>query len=102
MHAPRIPTALSLLLAFAPATALAGPATTIGQLRAGAADPAEVAVTATVSADFREGLGGVFVQDGGDGDPATPDGLFVRPVEGVQFPEGVAAGQECRFQGRLF
>ncbi|WP_028920191.1 ExeM/NucH family extracellular endonuclease [Pseudoxanthomonas suwonensis] len=101
MHAPRIPTALSLLLAFTPATALAGPATAIGQLRAGAAEAAEVAVTATVSADFREGLGGVFVQDGGDGDPGTPDGLFVRPTEGVQFPEGVAAGHECRFQGRL-
>lgn len=60
-----------------------------------------VVLTATVSADFREGLDGVFVQDAGDGDPATSDGLFVRAAEGFKFPAGLAPGRQCRFHGRV-
>ncbi|WP_165967453.1 ExeM/NucH family extracellular endonuclease [Luteimonas aestuarii] len=36
-----------------------------------------VTVEGVVTADMREGLGGWFVQDAGDGDPATSDGLFI-------------------------
>lgn len=36
-----------------------------------------VTIEGVVTADLREGLGGWFVQDAGDGDPATSDGLFI-------------------------
>lgn len=36
-----------------------------------------VDIEGTVTGEFGEGLGGWFVQDGGDGDPATSDALFV-------------------------
>ncbi|WP_425501681.1 ExeM/NucH family extracellular endonuclease [Pseudoxanthomonas koreensis] len=82
-----------------------GRAVAIAQVQGrGAASPLAgepVVLTATVSADFREGLGGLFVQDAGDGDAATSDGLFVRAAEGFQFPADVAAGRQCRFHGRV-
>ncbi|SBV37761.1 putative extracellular nuclease [uncultured Stenotrophomonas sp.] len=41
-------------------------------------DGERVTIEGMVTADLRAGLGGVFVQDAGDGDAATSDGLFVR------------------------
>ncbi len=38
----------------------------------------QVTVQGVVTGNFARGLGGVFVQDAGDGDPATSDGLFVQ------------------------
>jgi len=98
-----------LLLLLASAPVLAGDAPVVlahvGQAQgSGPRSPLAgqpVAFTATVGADFREGLGGVFVQDAGDGDAATSDGLFVRAAEGFVFPDGLAVGRQCRFQGRL-
>src|SRR5690606_42154467 len=46
----------------------------------GAASPLldqHVTVEGVVTGNFARYLGGWFVQDGGDGDPATSDGLFV-------------------------
>lgn len=98
---------LLVLLAAAPVIAgdTPGVLSHIGQAQGdGARSPLAgkpVTFTATVGADVRAGLGGLFVQDRGDGDPATSDGLFVRPAEGFTFPDGLAAGRQCRFQGRL-
>lgn len=105
----RLPVLHALLLAMAPIPALAADTAIelshIGQAQGdGARSPLAgqpVAFSATVGADFREGLGGLFVQDRGDGDPATSDGLFVRPAEGFAFPDDLAMGRQCRFQGRL-
>ena len=58
-------------------------------------------VTGTVSADFRDGLGGLYVQDGGDGDPATSDALFVQAADGFAFPAALETGTRCRFHGRV-
>ncbi|HBK45693.1 MAG TPA: nuclease, partial [Xanthomonadaceae bacterium] len=55
----------------------------------------EVVVEGVVVADLREGLGGVFVQDAGDGDPATSDALF---VQGRIATIG-AAGDRVRVRG---
>jgi predicted extracellular nuclease len=104
MHALPSFRSLSLLLA----ATVAGPAAAavpIGQVQgAGPRSPLAgqaVLVTGTVSADFREGLGGFYVQDGGDGDSATSDGLFVQAAEGFAFPAALAAGMQCRFGGRV-
>lgn len=101
---PRPLPTLFLLLSALPAAARP-PAASIGQLQGSAARSpqagAEVVVTATVSADLRAGLGGVFVQDGGDGDPRTSDGLFVQAAEGFAFPDALAVGTQCRFHGRV-
>ncbi|AKC88262.1 endonuclease [Pseudoxanthomonas suwonensis] len=91
------------------ALAVAGPAgaatLAIGQVQgSGPRSPLEgqaVSVAGTVSADFREGLGGLYIQDAGDGDPATSDGLFVQAADGFEFPAGLAAGARCRFHGRV-
>ncbi|KRG45139.1 hypothetical protein ARC78_02835 [Stenotrophomonas pictorum JCM 9942] len=56
-----------------------------------------VTVEAMVTADMRDGLGGVFVQDAGDGDAATSDALFVRLPDGQQ----VQAGQWLRLRGTV-
>ena len=40
-----------------------------------------VVVEGRVTGNFVEGLGGFFLQDAGDGDPATADGLFVVPAD---------------------
>ncbi|GAB3511582.1 ExeM/NucH family extracellular endonuclease [Pseudoxanthomonas daejeonensis] len=100
----RLP-ALLLLLGVLPAVARPAAEPAIGQLQGdGPRSPLvgeQVTVTATVSADFREGLGGIFVQDAGDGDPRTSDGLFVQPVEGFAFPDNLGVGTQCRFHGRV-
>ncbi|OHE87819.1 MAG: hypothetical protein A2579_10860 [Lysobacterales bacterium RIFOXYD1_FULL_69_11] len=61
----------------------------------------EAWVEGVVTADFRggDGLGGVFVQDAGDGDPATSDALFVADVQGVDPLPGV--GQRVRLHGTV-
>jgi len=51
-------------------------------------------VNGVVVAIFPE-LGGAFVQDGGDGDPATSDALFLHGAAGV------APGQRVRARGRV-
>ena len=105
--APPTLAALWLLSTAAPLMATDAPLALshIGQAQGtGARSPLEgrqASFTATVSGDFREGLGGVFVQDRGDGDPASSDGLFVRSADGHAFPGDLAEGRQCRFQGRL-
>ena len=75
--------ALSLSLALAPHAIARVPAViAIGQVQ-GAGERSllegqRVTVEGAVTADFRAGLGGVFVQDAGDGDAATSDALFVQ------------------------
>lgn len=60
-------------------------------------DGGRVTIEGMVSADLRAGLGGVFVQDAGDGDAATSDGLFVR-----MGPEPAARpGQWLRITGTV-
>jgi len=98
---------LPLLLA---AILLAGPATAasvlpIGQVQGTSARSPllgqQVQVAGTVSADFRDGLGGFYIQDAGDGDPASSDGLFVQAAEGFAFPASLATSMQCRFGGRV-
>jgi predicted extracellular nuclease len=105
MHSRRAAAVFALLVLPATSLAARSPQVAIGQIQGdGAQSPLAgqpVVLTATVSADFRDGLGGVFVQDAGDGDPATSDGLFVRAAEGFEFPAGLAPGRQCRFHGRV-
>lgn len=56
-------------------------------------------VEGVVSAQFSAGLGGFFLQDAGDGDPATSDGLFVVSVPGGR--NAVAAGDRLRVEGSV-
>jgi len=60
-----------------------------------------VTVEGTVTADFRTGLEGFYLQDGGDGDPRTSDGIFVRLPEGVAAPDTLAVGARCRVRGTV-
>ena len=41
----------------------------------------QVSIAGVVTGNFSRGLGGVFVQDAGDGDAATADGIFVERVD---------------------
>jgi len=56
-----------------------------------------VTVEGVVTGNFARYLGGWFVQDGGDGDPATSDGLF---VVADHAPE-LRAGDRVRLHGRV-
>lgn len=60
-------------------------------------DGREVAIQGVVTADTREGLAGLFVQDADDGDDATSDGVFVTGVA----DRSVAAGTRLRIVGRV-
>ncbi|MGV8959860.1 MAG: ExeM/NucH family extracellular endonuclease [Stenotrophomonas sp.] len=84
-----------------PAHALQPAVMAVGQVQGTAArspyDGKQVTVEAMVTADMRAGLGGVFVQDGGDGNPATSDALFV--IAGPEQP--VHAGQWLRIRGTV-
>src|SRR5690606_18358793 len=60
-------------------------------------DGERVMVEGVITADMRDGLGGVFVQDGGDGDAATSDGLFVQLASG----QAVQPGQWLRISGTV-
>jgi predicted extracellular nuclease len=78
------------------------PATRIGAIQ-GSANATQLAgarveVEAVVTADFRDGLGGFFLQDADgerDGDPATSDGLFVFSSVAIE------VGQRVRLAGTV-
>ena len=57
----------------------------------------QVVVEGVVTADGRQGLGGLFVQDQGDGDDATSDALF---VQGGDAP-ALAVGDRVRVHGEV-
>ena len=111
----RIPLAAARLLrgtlllgALLPAAAGARPPAplTIGAVQGEAATSPwqgrEVTVEGVVSADFRAGLSGLFLQDGGDGDPLTSDAVFVRiDAAGLSVPGNLAMGTRCRVTGRV-
>ena len=99
---------LSSLLALSTSIALAAPvlakapqAIAIGKVQGnGERSPLQgqaVTIEGAVIADLREGLGGVFVQDGGDGDAATSDALFVQ----VDAAQELRAGQWLRISGTV-
>ena len=99
----------ALLLAVIPALAFAdaGSPLAIGQVRGtGHSSPMlgrAVIVEGIVTADFREGLGGFYLQDGGDGDPATPDAIFVQ-LAADPAPEDsdpVRVGSRVRVEGTV-
>lgn len=58
----------------------------------------EVEIEGTVTGHFARHLGGWFVQDHGDGDPATSDGLFVLGGPAVG---GLRQGARVRVRGRV-
>lgn len=79
---------------------------TIGSVQGpGAASPvvgSTVLVEGTVVGDFQDGLNGYFVQDAGDGDPATSDGVFVFAPGGDPVSVGdvvSVAGEVSEFDG---
>ena len=59
-----------------------------------------VIVQGTVTGNFIEGLGGFFLQDGGDGDPLTSDAIFVVPPKASK--ARLRAGDTVRVEGRVF
>ena len=97
---------VAVLLALAGCRSMPGtPVQAIGTVQ-GSGDRSPIAgntvwVEGVVTADFRsgDGLGGVFVQDAGDGDPATSDALFVAAAPGVGPLPGV--GQRARLHGTV-
>jgi len=100
-HLPAL-LALSLSVALAPQAVARTPAVlAIGQVQgSGPRSPLEgrqVTIEGFVSADLRAGLGGVFLQDAGDRDPATSDALFVQLDPARALP----AGQWLRVTGTV-
>lgn len=55
-----------------------------------------VSIEGIVTGEFGEGLGGWFVQDAGDGDPATSDALFVETTN-----RDAHANDRVRIRGRV-
>ncbi|MEJ1097367.1 MULTISPECIES: ExeM/NucH family extracellular endonuclease [unclassified Pseudoxanthomonas] len=61
-----------------------------------------VIVEGVVTADLREGLGGFFLQDAGDGDAKTSDGIFVmQALDPAAKDEIVRVGQRVRVEGKV-
>ncbi len=60
----------------------------------------QVLVQGVITGQFIDGLGGFFLQDAGDGDGGTSDGLFVVPVKALK--TRLRAGDAVRVQGRVF
>ena len=60
----------------------------------------EITVVGVVTGNFSEGLGGFFLQNEGDGDPRTSEGLFVMATEGSVLPD-VQAGDRVRVSGLI-
>ena len=58
-----------------------------------------VTVEGVVTGNFATGLGGFFIQDAGDGDASTSDGLLVLPA--ADDLPAVQAGQRLRVHGRV-
>ncbi|MGB3394108.1 MAG: ExeM/NucH family extracellular endonuclease [Stenotrophomonas sp.] len=83
------------------ATSVAPPLLAIGAVQGSGErsphDGERVTIEGMVTADLRAGLGGVFVQDAGDGDAATSDGLFVR----MEPEQNVQPGQWLRITGTV-
>jgi len=97
------PFCIALLLALVTAIAHAAPPLPIGEIQGtGAASTQlgrEVTVEGVVTADFSRGLGGWFIQDTGDGDPASSDALFV--LSGKRRPPVPAVGSRVRVRGEV-
>ena len=109
MSLSRLPTPLLLALVCAAVTASTHAAVkrdviTIGRTQGhGDRSPMEgqqVIVQGVITGDFRDGLGGFFLQDAGDGDAATSDALFVVPPKSLKAT--LRAGDAVRVQGRVF
>jgi predicted extracellular nuclease len=100
---------LALLFAATPVLAATGAGTplAIGQVRgSGLSSPMPgrtVVVEGIVTADFREGLGGFFLQDSGDGDPATPDAIFVQLAAdpAPEHSDPIRVGSRVRVEGTI-
>ncbi len=96
--------ALAALCACASTPGRAESVLKIGQVQgSGARSPLEgkvVTVQGTVTADFRAGLNGFFLQDEGDGDAATSDALFVSAAAEAALPD-VHAGQRWQISGSV-
>ena len=60
----------------------------------------QVIVQGTVTGNFVDGLGGFFLQDGGDGDAFTSDALFVVPPKASKTK--LRTGDTVRVYGRVF
>lgn len=71
----------------------------------GAGSPLEgqtVIIEGVVTADLREGLSGFFLQDTGDGDTKTSDGLFVMYAAGPAADNAlVRVGRRLRVEGKV-
>lgn len=104
---PRSLSALILCACAGAASAQGAETLAIGRVQGdGASSPMagrSVVVEGVVTADLRPGLGGFFLQDAGDGDPATSDALFV--VQAADAPAGDGAtprvGQRYRVHGEV-
>ncbi|HYM86288.1 MAG TPA: nuclease, partial [Pseudoxanthomonas sp.] len=59
-----------------------------------------VIVQGTITGNFVDGLGGFFLQDGGDSDAFTSDAVFVVPPKASK--TRLRAGDTVRVQGRMF
>lgn len=109
MSLSRLPASLLLALACAGVAASTHAAVkrsviTIGRTQGhGDRSPMEgqpVIVQGVVTGDFRDGLGGFFLQDAGDGDAATSDALFVIPPKSLK--AALKAGDAVRVYGNVF
>lgn len=100
---PRLPqAALSLALCAALPAAVAAPtALPIGTVQGNQArssyEGKAVTIEGVVTADWRDSLGGFFVQDAGDGNDATSDALFVQSGADAT----LAAGDRVRVRGQV-
>lgn len=106
MSSSRLPASLLLALACAGGIASTHAAVkrsviTIGRVQGhGDRSPMEgqpVIVEGVVTGDFRDGLGGFFLQDAGDGDAETSDALFVVPPKSLK--AALKAGDAVRVHG---
>ncbi|NZA25104.1 ExeM/NucH family extracellular endonuclease [Luteimonas sp. SJ-92] len=98
-----VPVALAALLAACspsphPDTAVVAIGAVQGDAARSPLEGREVVVEGVVTADFSRQLDGWFLQDGGDGDPATSDALFVSAENAF----AVRAGDRVRVRGRVF
>lgn len=109
MSLSRIPASLLLALACAGVAASTHAAIkrsviTIGRAQGhGDRSPMEgqpVIVQGVITGDFRDDLGGFFLQDAGDGDAETSDALFVVPAKSLK--TRLRAGDAVRVYGSVF
>ncbi|WP_368562886.1 ExeM/NucH family extracellular endonuclease [Pseudoxanthomonas sp. UTMC 1351] len=103
-----LPLLIATTLTTGPATAADGSSAplAIGAVQgSGDGSPLEgqtVIVEGVVTADLREGLGGFFLQDAGDGNAETSDGIFVmHAFDAVVDGEIVRVGQRVRIEGKV-